>query len=242
MHMQSRQKRWLVSIIIAILLSSCQNEMDIGSRNGFQPNTVTPLPTHQVTHPSMVPALPSILPQSRTTQPDERTISPRSTVTSSPTFRADASLAYCTAAMLTSASEREGATGFVYTWIDYTNHTESSCIVSLPPNIRLFDTTGVPLRATYETRSYDTAYGPAHLIMRPGAAENETIVPAKRALQLIISWEGICPPTTATGIVAYLTLKEPDEVVKTLITSEPRTCNEVGWTPYVTITGYRLVQ
>lgn len=151
-------------------------------------------------------------------------------------------IAPCTKTMLTSSATREGATGFIYTWIEYTNITHTACTLPLPPRIQLTDKHHTPLEIEYRM----TQYEPDPLIPEPvfetTLSGDMSIVPAGATAMIIVRWESICPPTTPNGIIAHLTLSAANDTLETIVVDEERRCDEEGWIPKVHITGYKHAQ
>ncbi|NOK62022.1 MAG: hypothetical protein GFH27_549321n9 [Chloroflexi bacterium AL-W] len=147
----------------------------------------------------------------------------------------------CTSTMLDSSWEREGATGFSYTWIDYTNTTDTDCTLQTPPVLHLTDINNKPLEVNYEIKRYEADPFMPELNFETTTSSDEIILPASKTAQLIVRWVSVCPPETPNGMIAHLLLTGSNDVVKTIIVDGSRTCSEV-WTPQVTITGYKNIK
>jgi hypothetical protein len=143
--------------------------------------------------------------------------------------------------MLRSSSEREGGSGFIYTWIDYTNVSGAACIRAVPPKLHLTDKQGNLLTVDYEITSYDGRPEYPEYTFETAGDSTSVILPALESAQIIVVWYGRCPPPTSDGIVAHLTLSASDDVHQSVIVNEPRSCDEEDGTADVRLTGFKRI-
>lgn len=145
---------------------------------------------------------------------------------------------FCTTEMLRSSSVMEGATGFTYASINYTNVSGAACKLRIPPEMHYTDNAGVGITVEGVFDEYVRDTNTVEYTFEETSSGDEVILPASETAQLRLRWVGFCLPVTADGLVVHLTLASSQDILRTKIFDGARTCAPEHLPPQVQTTGF----